>query len=78
MLNSMADWFFYCFLLYAPAWIFPMLHLYLPIKNGGLNNPYPQVPQQSNDIFLYVTGLAMWAYIGTIHLIYTQPMKEHL
>jgi len=33
---------------------------------------------QSNDIFLYVTGLAMWAYIGVIHLIYTQPMQEHL
>lgn len=78
MLNLMADWFYYCFILYLPAWIFPMFHLYLPIKDGGLANPYPQVPYQSNDVFLFVTGLAMWAYIGIIHLIYTKPLKEHL
>ena len=77
-LNLMADWFYYCFLLYALPWIFPLLHLLLPLTNGGLANPWPQVPFQSNDIFLIITGLVMWAYIGIIHLIYTKPMKEHL
>lgn len=77
-LNLMSDWFYFCFLLYLPSWIFPMFHLYLPIIDGGLANPYPQVAFQSNDVFLFVTGLAMWAYIGIIHLIYTKPMKEHL
>lgn len=78
MLRTMSDWFYYCFLLYAPAWIFPMFHLYLPLTDGGLANPYPQVEFQSNDVFLFVTGLSMWAYIGIIHIIYTKPMKEHL
>lgn len=74
----MSDFFYYCFIMYLPAWIFPMFHLYLPITDGGLANPFPQVPFQSNDVFLFVTGLAMWAYIGIIHIIYTKPMKEHL
>jgi hypothetical protein len=79
MLNLMSDWFYYCFLLYALPWIFPILHLTLPLANGGLANPtVPLVPFQSNDIFLIIVGVIMWAYIGIIHLIYTKPMKEHL
>jgi hypothetical protein len=78
MLNLLSDWFYYCFLLYALPWIFPILHLMLPLTSGGLANPTILVPFQSNDIFLIIMGLIMWLYIGIIHLIYTQPMKEHL
>ena len=75
MLNS---FFFYTFAWYAPSWIFPLLHMYLPKHNGGLAGRTPWGAYQSNDFFYFMVNFVMWVYIGGQHFIYSRPLHYHL
>jgi hypothetical protein len=40
MMNYLlGNWFFYCFIIYVFPWLFAILHIVLPVANGGLASP---------------------------------------
>jgi len=75
----LGNWFFYCFIIYTFPWIFALLHIVLPIKQGGLASPTnPRTQFLTNDWFLMIVGILMWAYQSIIHISFTQRLIDHI
>lgn len=70
--------FFYTFLWYAPSWIFPLLHMVLPVHNGGLASATPWGTHARNDFFYFMMNFVMWVFIAGQHLIFSNPLRDHL
>jgi len=77
-LNLWIEMSFYAFLILLPSWLWAIVHITAPNSAGGLNSATPAVEYQTNSYFLFITNIVLWAYVGVIHIIYTQPLKDHI
>ena len=69
---------FYSFIWWIPAWLFALVEMAAPTTSGGLAMASPWPVYMANSVFLLIMGLIMWIYISVIHIIYTQPLKDHI